>query len=65
MRSTIAFVTLALLAGCSGGGVGSNTGPDDDHIQACQEQSDMARLGKVPDGYIAISCPEHGIGDYR
>ncbi|NEX47478.1 hypothetical protein [Pseudotabrizicola algicola] len=35
------------------------------HAPVCQEQSDWARAGTVPTGQIAISCPDHGIGDYR
>lgn len=66
MRVTLVsgVICLSILAGC-GGGVGSNIRGDDDHIAVCQQQSDWARLGTVPTGYIAISCPEHGIGDYR
>ena len=65
MRITLVpgLISLAALAACSGG-VGSNAGRDDDHIPVCQEQSDWARNGKVPTGEIAISCPDHGIGDY-
>lgn len=64
MRTTLVcgLTGLMVLAGCGG----STSHSDDiDHITACQEQSDLARLGKVPTGDIAISCPEHGIGDYR
>ncbi len=57
------LISLMALAAC-GGGVGSNVSAPDDHIPVCQEQSDLARLGKVPTGEIAISCPDHGIGDY-
>jgi hypothetical protein len=66
MRITLVsgFVCLSVLAAC-GGGTGSNVRGDDDHIPVCQEQSDWARSGKVPTGEIAISCPEHGIGDYQ
>ncbi len=66
MRLSVAFglVGLTLLGACASG-VGSDVRGDDDHIQVCQEQSDMARNGKVPSGEIAISCPEHGIGDYQ
>ncbi|PJF07884.1 hypothetical protein [Pseudorhodobacter sp. MZDSW-24AT] len=35
------------------------------HVPVCQEQSDWARLGTVQAGEIAISCPDHGIGDHR
>ncbi len=61
MRITLVsgLVGFLALAGCGGGYV------DTAHIPVCQEQSDMARLGKVPTGEIAISCPAHGIGDYR
>ncbi|MDZ7908157.1 MAG: hypothetical protein U5N10_08070 [Gemmobacter sp.] len=57
------LVCLSALAAC-GGGVGSNVRGNDDHVQVCQEQSDLARSGKIPSGEIAISCPDHGIGDY-
>jgi hypothetical protein len=66
MRITLVsgLISLMALAACGGGGVGSNVPAPDDHIPVCQEQSDMARAGKVPTGEIAISCPDHGIGDY-
>ncbi|GEM_PF-3061510 len=57
------LISLSALAAC-GVGVGANISGVDDHIAVCQEQSDMARAGKVPTGEIAISCPAHGIGDY-
>ena len=57
------FVCLTALAAC-GGGAGSNVRGDDDHVQVCTEQSEWARSGKIPTGEIAISCPDHGIGDY-
>ncbi|MCU0899880.1 MAG: hypothetical protein MUC82_05205 [Cypionkella sp.] len=65
MRISLVFglVSLSVLAAC-GGGAGSQVRGDDDHVEVCQEQSDLARLGKVPTGEIAISCPDHGIGDY-
>jgi hypothetical protein len=66
MRFTLVSGLLCLMAlSACGGGVGANVGDDDDHIATCQEQSDWARNGKVPTGDIAISCPEHGIGDYQ
>ncbi|MDR7123749.1 hypothetical protein [Pseudotabrizicola sp. 4114] len=54
---------LTLLAACGAAVVT----PDNhtNHVPVCQEQSDWARSGKVPTGEIAISCPDHGIGDYR
>ena len=52
------LIAFTALSAC-GGGV------DSSHIPVCQEQSDWARNGKVPSGEIAISCPKHGIGDYR
>jgi hypothetical protein len=60
----IACLCLSILAACSSG-TGSTVRGDDDHIQACQEQSEWARSGTIPTGEIAISCPEHGIGDYQ
>lgn len=65
MRNTlvIGWISLMALTACSSG-VGSNVASSDDHIPVCQEQSDWARAGKVPSGEIAISCPDHGIGDY-
>lgn len=57
------LISLLALAAC-GSGVGSNVRGEDDHVAVCQEQSDLARDGKVPTGEIAISCPDHGIGDY-
>ena len=54
------LVCLTVLAAC-----GSNSRGDIDHVPVCAEQSDWARSGKVPAGEIAISCPKHGIGDYR
>ncbi|MBN2631306.1 MAG: hypothetical protein JXR75_12300 [Rhodobacteraceae bacterium] len=57
------LVSLAALSAC-GGNVGADVSGVDEHIAICQEQSDMARAGKVPTGEIAISCPAHGIGDY-
>ena len=64
MRSTLALgLTGILLAACTGG-PGSTARPDTGHSRVCQEQADLARLGKVPSGEIAISCPAHGIGDY-
>ncbi len=54
---------MALLSACATN-VGSDVRGDDDHVAVCQEQSDLARNGKVPTGEIAISCPDHGIGDY-
>jgi hypothetical protein len=66
MRISLVYgcVCLSVLAACSGG-TGSNVRGDDDHVPVCQEQSDMARSGIVRTGEIAISCPEHGIGDYK
>jgi hypothetical protein len=63
MRSSlvISLVSLAALAACSGGG-GSNVGSDDNHPEVCQEQHELAKLGKRPSGEISISCPAHGIG---
>ena len=60
MRISLVFglTGLLVLAACGT----SNT--ETDHVAACQEQSDWARAGKVPSGEIAISCPDHGIGDY-
>ncbi|MDO9568984.1 MAG: hypothetical protein Q7J58_06335 [Hydrogenophaga sp.] len=54
---------MTLLAACGAAVVT----PDNhtNHAPVCQEQSDWARSGKVPTGGIAISCPDHGIGDYR
>ena len=52
------LIALTALAACG-------AGLDEEHIAVCQEQADMARNGKVPTGEIAISCPEHGIGDFR
>ena len=65
MRITLVsgLVSLMALAACSGG-VGSDVRGDDEHVPVCQEQSDLARAGKVPTGEIAISCPDHGIGDF-
>jgi hypothetical protein len=65
MRITLVsgLISLMALSAC-GAGVGSNVRAPDDHIPVCQEQSDWARAGKVPTGEIAISCPDHGIGDY-
>ncbi len=60
----LALISLTALASCVGAGVGSDVTAQDDHIAVCQEQSDMARNGKVPTGRIAISCPAHGIGDF-
>ena len=65
MRNSLVLglVSLLSLTACVGG-VGSNVRGDDDHVPVCQEQSDMARAGLIPTGEIAISCPDHGIGDY-
>ena len=60
----MAGLGLTVLAACSGG-TGSNVRGDDDHVAVCTEQSEWARAGKIPTGEIAISCPEHGIGDYQ
>ncbi len=57
----LGLVSLATLAACSGGNPAEN---DEDHVQACSEQAEWARSGKVPTGKIAISCPDHGIGDF-
>ncbi len=64
MRNTLVLCLSGMLLAACSGGTGSNVRGDDDHVLTCQEQSDMARLGKVPTGEIAISCPDHGIGDY-
>ncbi|MFN3722539.1 MAG: hypothetical protein ACK4VZ_05790 [Paracoccaceae bacterium] len=57
------LVGLTVLAACAT----SVVMPDNhtNHAPVCQQQSDWARSGKVPTGDIAISCPAHGIGDYR
>lgn len=61
-RLFILALACTSLAACSSG-YGSKV-RNDDHPEVCQEQSDWARQGKVPSGEIAISCPDHGIGDY-
>ncbi|WP_435257932.1 hypothetical protein ACSBLW_17780 [Thioclava sp. FR2] len=63
MRNTLVLGLTSLLLAACGGGLGGNPGTDG-HVPVCQEQSDWARSGTVPDGEIAISCPAHGIGDY-
>ncbi len=57
------LVSLMVLASCASTVLTADTHTN--HVPVCQEQSDWARMGKVPTGEIAISCPEHGIGDYR
>lgn len=65
MRSSLlcGLVGVTLLAACGGGVLTPEI--DTEHVPVCQEQSDWARAGKVRTGEIAISCPDHGIGDYR
>ena len=65
MRLSLPFgLTSPLaLAGCVGS-TASIIDDTDTHIAVCQKQSDWARNGKLPSGKIAISCPDHGIGDY-
>ena len=66
MRVTVVsgLISLMALSAC-GAGFGSNTGGNSDHVGVCQQQSEWARLGTVDGSRIAISCPKHGIGDYR
>jgi hypothetical protein len=60
MRITLVLGLTGLMALAACGTSDRET----DHVAACQEQADMARSGKVPTGEIAISCPDHGIGDF-
>ncbi|MCU0817017.1 MAG: hypothetical protein MUF74_11265 [Cypionkella sp.] len=62
----LGLASLTALAACGSSirGPGSDLRGHEAHVEVCQEQSDWARLGKVPTGEIAISCPDHGIGDY-